>query len=125
MPVHKFGTKPESLIRPSQPSTVRWMPKEVKYMPVKRSPITWEIFAQEQLVIAPGEAKSVALKFRVQMTAGVILVSLKQALKQKKCSIRNETVLEDVDDILIVLQNHSDKTVTIDEGSSLCFVAIN
>ncbi len=124
MPVHKFGTKPESLIRPSQPLTVHWMPEEVQYMPIKLSPSTWEIFAQENLVIARGEAKTVSLHFGVQMTSGVVLVSLKQELK-KKCNIRNETVLEDVDNILVVIQNHSEQPVTIDQGSPLCVIAIN
>jgi len=124
MSVHKFRTKPVSIKCLTQPLNVHWMPKEVLYMPVKLSPTAWEIFVQEKLVIASGESKTVSLHFGVQMTSGVILVSLKHELK-KKCNIRNETVLEDVDNILVVIQNHSDQTVTIDQGSPLCVIAIN
>lgn len=120
MSVHKFGTMPGFIKSPN----VRWMLKETKYNPIRRSETTWEIFAQQQLVIKPKETMAVSLQFGVQISAGVILISLKQAIKQNKCSIRNETVLEDVDNIIVVIENHSDNTITVNEGSSLCYVAI-
>lgn len=125
MKVHKFGKKSVPLAEPSHPLTVHWIPKEVRYKPVKRSLKTWEIFAQETLVIQPREIKTIELNFGVHVVAGVILISLKQEIKLRKCSIRNETVLESVDNILIILENHSKEAVIINEGTPLCFVAMN
>jgi hypothetical protein len=54
---------------------------------------------------------------------GVCLVSLRQNLKVKRCSLHDGFVAEPVDDIIVTIQNNSDVAVTILKGDSLCFVA--
>ena len=95
---------------------------DVKYPPTKRTPATWELYAQERITIPPHGAKSVLLSFGVAMSKGMVLVSLKQELKYKRLSIQNETIIEDVDDIIVMIQNNSSYIAVIGEGSSVCYV---
>jgi hypothetical protein len=123
MPVHKFGRKPERLFRRRQPLTVYWRPRmDIKYPPIKKTPVTWEVFTQEALTIEPNKTKTILLSFGVEISRGMILTSLRQELKYKRCSIQNETILESVDDIIITIQNNSQNTINIKEGASFCYV---
>jgi hypothetical protein len=54
------------------------------------------------------------------MQIGVIIVSLYQEFKKMKCSIQNESVVENTDNIVISVCNNSDKDVTIKAGDVLC-----
>ena len=120
MPVHKFGKSPK-VLKPMM--IVEWKPRmDVKYPPTKITPATWEIYTQERLTIPPHEAKFIFLSFGVAMSKGMVLVSLKQELKYKHLSIQDETVAEDVDDIIVMIQNNSSSSVIIDEGSPVCYV---
>ena len=49
-------------------------------------------------------------------------VSLRQTLKEKKCSLQDGFVAESVDDIIVTIQNNSDTAVVISEGESLCLL---
>ena len=123
MVVHKFwkSQPPPKVLRPTM--TVEWKPRmDVKYPPTKITPATWEIYAQERITIPPHEAKFIFLSFGVAMSKGMVLVSLKQELKYKHLSIQDETVVEDVDDIIVMIQNNSSSSVIIDEGSPVCYV---
>ena len=123
MTVHKFWNSrpPPKALRPTL--TVQWKPRmNVKYPPTKRTPATWEIYAQERLTILPHEAKRIFLSFGVAMSKGMVLISLKQELKYNHLSIQNETVIEDADDIIVTIQNNSSSIAIIDEGSSVCYV---
>ena len=123
MVVHKFGKSqpPPKVLRPTM--TVQWKPRmDVKYPPTKRTPATWEIYTQERLTIPSRGAKRIFLSFGVAMSKGMVLVSLKQELKYKYLSIQNETVIEDVDDIIVMIQNNSSSSVIIGEGSPVCYV---
>ena len=116
MPLHKFITKYDD-------ETVNWFPKQVKYPPVRHSQNKWRIFTQDSITIQPRGTFTAVLAFGVTMdTNGICLVSLKQDLKQKRLSLQDGTVSEDVDDIIITLQNNSNSEVTIAEGQSFCFV---
>ena len=95
---------------------------DVKYPPTKITPATWEIYAQERITIPPHTFKRIFLSFGVAMPKGMVLVSLKQELKYKYLSTQNETVIEDVDDIIVMIQNNSSSSVIIDEGSPVCYV---
>ena len=120
---HKFGKSqpPPKVLKPTM--TVEWKPRmDVKYPPIKITPATWEIYAQERLTIPPHEAKFIFLMFGVAMSKGMVLVSLKQELKYKHLSIQDETVIEDVDDIIVMIQNNSSSSVVIGEGSPVCYV---
>ena len=62
MSVHKFGKSRVS--KALSVLTVHWKPRmDVKYPPKKRTPATWEIYAQERLTILPHEAKRIFLSF--------------------------------------------------------------
>lgn len=125
MPVHKFITKPETRDIRTQPDSVHWVPKETTtHNPIRQNGgLRWEILAQETMTIQPGKTSTVKLGFGVRITRGMCLISLKQDMKQKGCSLQDGTVSEDVEDIIITIQNNSDDAVaTINEGDSLCYV---
>ena len=121
MSVHKFG---KSRVQNAlSVLTVHWKPRmDVKYRSKKRTPATWEIYAQERLTILPHEAKRIFLSFGATMSKGMVLTSLKQELKYTHLSTQNETIIESVDDIIITIQNNSSSIAIINEGSPLCHV---
>ena len=120
---HKFGRKPERLNIRRQPNTVHWIPgMDVEHPPVKRTPVTWEIFTQEEIRVPARAKKVVLIQFGVMMSRGMVMTSLKQGLKYLRCSIQNEIIIESVDDILITLQNNSANDIIIGKGEPLCFV---
>lgn len=121
MLVHKFGKKPR--FQNEQPLTIEWKPAtDVNYKPEKKTPRTWEIFCQERIVIKPNETKNISLGFGVELSEGTVLVSLKHELKLQRCSIKNDTVLESVKDIVISIQSNSKQAVVILPGQELCFI---
>ena len=122
MPIHKFVRKPVSRKTPQHLLTVQWKPKGVMYKPEKQTPRSWKMFCQEQISIQPKETKLISLSFGVEMSEGMVFVSLKHDLKQQHCSIHNETILESLSDILITLQNNSEKDITISQGQELCII---
>ena len=124
MSVHKFGQKPIHWYKSRrQPRTIYWIPKMgVKHPPRKIQPETWEIFNQNRLVIRPKENKTIGLTFGFMMSRGMVLTTLKQALKKKQCSIQNEVILENADDIIINVINNSNMTVVIEENEPLCLI---
>ena len=116
MPIHKFISKYHD------EQQVNWIPKQVKHPPVRHGQ-KWEIFAQNNITIQPRGTFTAVLGFGVRMDSnGICVVSLKQDLKQKRLSLQDGTVSEDVDDIIVTIQNNSDTAVTITEGHSICFV---
>src|SRR6218665_3722448 len=126
MPIHKFITKrnPSTKIRTRFHNDIFWLPKEVTHKAVGRivNPPRWEIFAQRAIEIQPRSSVSNELGFGVRMTRGVCLVSLRQVIKEKGCSLQAGTISEDVEDIVITIQNNSESVVSIDKGESLCSI---
>jgi hypothetical protein len=118
MPIHKFIHKYER--PPSAP--VKWIPHENLAYPAKPLPGKWEIFTQNELSILPRSVTTLTLGIGVQLMRGVCSVSLRQLLKEKRCSLQDGFVAESVDDIIVTIQNNSDAAVCIVEGESLCFV---
>ena len=119
MSIHKFGRRYYT----SQPKTVYWKPNtDLAHTAQKTTPSTWEIYSQEQMTLTPHSIKTIMLGLGVEMSAGVVITSLKHSLKSKRCSLQNETLLESVPDIVIALQNNSNKIVTINPGEGLCYV---
>ena len=99
------------------------MQKDVLHKPIRRKGgLRWEIFAQQQISIQPGKTFTAALGFGVGMTRGMCLISLRQELKLKRCSLQDGTVPEDVADIIITIQNNSESVVIVNEGDSLCYI---
>lgn len=126
MPIHKFITKrnPSSKIRTRFHNDIFWLPKEVTHKAIRRivNPPRWEIFAQRAIEIQPRSSVSLELGFGVRMTRAVCLVSLRQVIKEKGCSLQDGTISEDVEDIVITIQNNSESVVSIDKGDSLCYI---
>ena len=124
MQVHKLGRRHAHLSSLySQPHTIHWLPqKDVSHPPLKRTPVTWEVYTQEQITIPVNGTKTLSLGLGVMMSKGMVLASLKQELKYKKCCLLNETILESVDDIIITIQNNSDTPVEIERNTPFCYV---
>ena len=125
-PLHKFGTKPtrQAEVR-TQPLQVHWkITRGVTHNPVRLlGGVRWEIFAQNVITIQPKTTTTLTLGLGVEMSAGLCLISLKQSIKEQRCSLQNEVVSDDVvDDIIVTIQNNSDSVVTINAGDSLCRV---
>src|SRR6218665_1828174 len=125
MPIHKMGfTKPviERYER-TQPTSVHWVPKEVTHSPNRLlGGLRWEMFSQNGINIPSKGTIALQLGLGVKMTRGICLISLRQYIKEKGCSLQNAIVAENVDDIIISIQNYSDSDVTINKGDSLCYV---
>ena len=119
MNIHKFYVKPKTI----SPKTIHWRPlREVKYPPRKVDSTTWEIFSQEEIKLEPREVKQSQLGLGFMMSEGVVLVGLDNSLKFKWCSLQNEIILEDAEDIVIILTNNSNEIVDIRENELLCRV---
>ena len=117
-PIHKFIHKHK---RPT-PASVKWLPHENLAHPAKQLNGKWIISMQQSLTIKPKEALPIKLKIGLRLVQGVCSVSLKQSLKEKKCSLQDGIIAESVDDIIVTIQNNSKDAVNIVEGESLCFV---
>src|SRR6218665_2602163 len=126
MPIHKFIRKrnPSSKIRTPFHNDIFWLPKEVTHKAIRRivNRPRWEIFAQRAIEIQPRSSASNELGYGVRMTRGVCLVSLRQAIKEKGCSLQDGSISEDVEDIVITIQNNSESVVSIDKADSLCYI---
>ena len=120
MPVHKFITK-RSRVR-HEPSPIKWLVRETPYMPIRVNSTKWEIFAQKDIEIQPTSSLTLLFPFGVRMTRGICLISLRQEIKTRRLSLHDGTVSEDVDDIIITIQNNSEKIVNLLKGASLCYI---
>jgi hypothetical protein len=119
MPIHKFITKHER----QPPAPIKWLPHENLKHSAKPLTGKWEIFTQQTIAIQPRVACTISLKMGVRLIRGVCIVSLRQSLKEKQCSLQDGFVAESVDDIIVTIQNNSDTEVNINEDESLCFVS--
>jgi hypothetical protein len=122
MHVHKFGTKFKS-DNERQPLTIRWRPvMNLLFSPEKLNPTTWQIFCQEKITFKRKEAKTVSIAFGVEMSDGMVLVSLNQLLKSKQCSMLDASLIESVEDIIVTITNNSETNVLIQPGEKLCCI---
>ena len=125
--MHKFGSS-ATTIRSMRTAThtpfVRWIvPINISHRPVKINSRTWRVFCQESFVIASKSTKTVKLPIGVELSDGLILTSLSQDLKVKRCSLQNEITLDSVDNVIVIIQNNSDNEVSIVGGMPMCFVS--
>ena len=123
--LHKFGAQYRPHLPSKPPVGVLYYPfEDLKYPHVREDDIKWNILSQEELKLSPNTAsragKTLTLQFGVKLALGVVLISLTQELKAMKCSLSNESVVEDVENIIIVLHNNSDKEIVINEGEIFC-----
>jgi len=118
MPIHKLIHKYER-----SPPPVKWLQHENLTHPAVPLAGKWEVFSQQLLTIQPKSAITLLLEIGVRLIRGVCSVSLRQTLKEKRCSLQDGFVAESVDNIIITIQNNSDVAVNIEAGESLCFVS--
>ena len=119
MNVHKFNVKPKY----GSHKTIKWLiPRDVKHSAEKINTSTWKIFCQENIILQPNEVKQLTLGVDFMMSDGVVLVSLANSLRKKRCSTQNEVNLEDTNDIITAISNNWEKTINIQENELLCLV---
>ena len=119
MNIHKFNVKPKY----DSHKTIKWLiPQDVKHSVEKINTSTWKISCQENIILRPNEVKQLTLGVGFMMSDGVVLVSLANSLRKKRCSIQNEVNLEDTINIITTISNNSKETINIQENELLCFV---
>ena len=122
MPVHKFIHKrPRAPSRP--PVAVVWHPHEnQEYPPVQIEQLKWLIFAQDEIIVAPNSNKMLTLQMGVNLSMGVILISLFNKLKELRCSLMNESVAAPTPNITTIICNNSSHAVKINKGDEICYL---
>ena len=119
MNIHKFNVKPKH--KPHK--TIKWIiPQDIKHFTKKITTRTWKIFCQENIILQPKEVKQLMLGVGFMMSEGVVLTSLANSLRKKRCSIQNEVNLEDTNNIIATISNNSKEIVNIQENELLCLV---
>ena len=115
--LHKTGKKNETF----NDNSIMWSPHNgVNYEPTKINSVRWEIYAQEDIQLEPKQIKLYTLNFGVAFSLGLVVVSLVNDLKLKRICIQNETVVENVEDIVISIQNNADSDFSMKAGEKLC-----
>ena len=119
MNIHKFNVKP--IDYPTK--TIKWMiPDNIRRFFKKVNTTTWEVYAQNDLLLKPKEVKFIMLGIGFMMSEGVVLTSLNESLTIKRISLQNGVYLTDTLNMIIVLTNNSSVNIQIPKLSSLCLV---
>ena len=122
MPIHKFIRK-RGRVPSKPPVAVIWYPHEnLNYPPVQLEEFKWQVFTQLDKIIEPHTSMTLQLCLGVELSMGVILLSLDDKLKALKCSIMNESVGISTGNIVTAIQNNSDLKITINKGDNLCYL---
>ena len=66
--------------------------------------------------------KPVKLGLGFRMSEGIVFVSSSNVLREKLCSVQNEVIMEDVDDIITTLTNNLGGVVRVRENETLALV---
>ena len=88
----------------------------------KVNPDTWEVYSQEDIKLQPKEVKPLILGVGFMMSEGIVLTSLPNSLREKRCSLQNEVNLENTIDIITAIANNSKEIVNIQENELLCLI---
>ena len=119
MDIHKFKVKPKH--KPYK--TIKWIiPLDIKHYVKKVNANTWEILSQENIILQRNEIKHLMLGVGFMMSEGVVLTSLANSLRKKRCSIQNEVNLENTINIITAISNNSNEIVNIQENNLLCLL---
>ena len=119
MNIHKFNVKP--IYYPAK--TIKWLiPDNIRRFFKKVNTTTWEVYAQNDLILKPKEVKFIMLGIGFMMSEGVVLSSLNESLTIKRISLQNGVYLNDTLNMIIVLTNNSSVNIQIPKLSSLCLV---
>ena len=119
MNIHKFNVKS---IYP-QTKTIKWMiPDHLRQYFKKVNATTWEVYAQNDLMLKPKEAKFIMLWIGFMMSEGVVLSSLNDELTIKRVSLQNGVYLNNTQNMIIVLTNNTSENILIPKLTMLCLV---
>ena len=119
MNIHKFNVKP--IYYPTK--TIKWMiPDNIRQYFKKVNTTTWEVYAQNDLILKPKEVKFILLGIGFIMSEGVVLTSLNDNLTIKRISVQNGVYLNDTHNMIIVLTNNSSENIQIPKLTMLCLV---
>ena len=119
MNIHKFNVKP--IDYPTK--TIKWLiPDPIRQYFKKVNGNTWEVYAQNDILLKPKEVKYIMLGLGFYMSEGVVLSSLNNELTLKRISLQNGVYLTDTLNMIIVLTNNSSVNIQIPKLSSLCLV---
>ena len=119
MNIHKFNVKPINY--PTK--TIKWIiPDNIRQYLKKVNNTTWEVYAQNDLILKPKEVKFILLGIGFYMSEGVVLSSLTEELTIKRISLQNGVYLNDTLNMIIVLTNNSNENILIPKLTMLCLV---
>ena len=119
MNIHKFNVKP--IDYPTK--TIKWIiPEQLRQYFKKVNGNTWEVYAQNDILLKPKEVKYIMLGLGFYMSEGVVLSSLNDKLTLKRVSLQNGIYLKDTLNMVIVLTNNSTENILIPKLTSLCLV---
>ena len=119
MNIHKFNVKP--IDYPTK--TIKWMiPDQIRQYFKKVNGNTWEVYAQNDILLKPKEVKFIMLGIGFMMSEGVVLSSLNDELAIRQISLQNGVYLTDTLNMIIVLTNNSSENILIPKLTMLCLV---
>ena len=119
MNIHKFNVKPVNY--PAK--TIKWMiPDPIRNFFKRVNTTTWEVFAQNDLILKPKEVKFIMLGIGFMISEGVVLSSLNESLVKKRISLQNGIYINDTLNMIVVLTNNSSENIQIHKLSSLCLI---
>ena len=120
MNIHKFNVKP--IYYPAK--TIKWMiPNQLRQYFKKVNGNTWEVYAQNDILLKPKEVKYIMLGLGFYMSEGVVLSSLNDKLTLKRVSLQNGIYLKDTLNMVIVLTNNSNENILIPKLTMLNLVS--
>ena len=119
MNIHKFNIKP--IYYPTK--TIKWLiPDNIRRFFKKVNTTTWEVYAQNDLILKPKEVKFIMLGIGFMMSEGVVLTSLNESLTIKRISLQNGVYLTDTLNMIVVLTNNTSEPIRIPNLTPLCLV---
>ena len=120
MNIHKFNVKPINY--PAK--TIKWLiPEQLRQYFKKVNGNTWEVYAQNDILLKPKEVKYIMLGLGFYMSEGVVLSSLNDKLTLKRVSLQNGIYLSDTLNMIIVLTNNSSENILIPKLTMLNLVS--
>ena len=120
MNIHKFNVKP--IYYPTK--TIKWLiPEQLRQYFKKVNGNTWEVYAQNDILLKPKEVKYIMLGLGFYMSEGVVLSSLNDELTIKRVSLQNGVYLNDTLNMIIVLTNNSTENILIPKLTMLNLVS--
>ena len=120
MNIHKFNVKPINYAA----KTIKWIiPEQLRQYFKKVNGNTWEVYAQNDILLKPKEVKYIMLGLGFYMSEGVVLSSLNDKLTLKRVSLQNGIYLKDTLNMVIVLTNNSTENILIPKLTMLNLVS--